>query len=308
MKVLFQIVKTGFFSLHLKFSLFSILLALISLSHFFFFSLQETQGRDERRPPAFYFSPSSSDSKEREDLPEKKDKSLDQNKAASSSHAEKSSVFSENLSHSRSPSLHEEVLLLLNENKGEKTEEWEKKRDFRKSSFQEKSPVLILNTEGGFIPKKVRLFKNTPYKLYIVNTNEEHQNASFILSAFSKYHGTYYGKVVSFELLPKREGMFPFQSPETEAEGWLIVLPEKSQFLDFIEPKPNKSFPFPPSLKAKPLSSLYFQHKVNEASPAKDSSLSKKQRTPWSVMEQPSLEKEKKSSPSSPERPSLHSP
>jgi hypothetical protein len=56
-----------------------------------------------------------------------------------------------------------------------------------------------------------------------VNVNEKEKNVSFILDGFSEHHATYYGKIKSFRLEPKKEGVYSFQSPETSAEGKLVV-------------------------------------------------------------------------------------
>lgn len=83
--------------------------------------------------------------------------------------------------------------------------------------------IVILSTGKGFIPSQVRVRKNGRYKIHVVNVNENEKNVSFILDGFSEYHSTYYGKIKSFLLEPKKEGVFSFQSPETAAEGRLIV-------------------------------------------------------------------------------------
>jgi hypothetical protein len=83
--------------------------------------------------------------------------------------------------------------------------------------------LVILNTEKGFVPSTVRVRKNGKYKVTIVNVNDKEKNVSFILDGFSEHHATYFGKTKSFFLEPKKEGVFSFQSPETAAEGKLIV-------------------------------------------------------------------------------------
>lgn len=83
--------------------------------------------------------------------------------------------------------------------------------------------IVILNTERGFMPSQVRVRKNGRYKVHVVNVNEKEKNISFILDGFSEHHATYYGKVKTFILEPKKEGVYSFQSPETAAQGRLVV-------------------------------------------------------------------------------------
>jgi len=83
--------------------------------------------------------------------------------------------------------------------------------------------IVILNTEKGFVPNTVRVRKNSRYKISVVNVNEKEKNISFILDGFAEHHATYFGKVKTFALQPNKEGVFSFQSPETAAEGKLVV-------------------------------------------------------------------------------------
>lgn len=83
--------------------------------------------------------------------------------------------------------------------------------------------IVILNTDRGFVPASVHVRKNGRYKVHVVNVNDKDKNISFILDGFSEHHATYYGKVKTFMLEPKQEGIFSFQSPETAAEGRLVV-------------------------------------------------------------------------------------
>jgi hypothetical protein len=83
--------------------------------------------------------------------------------------------------------------------------------------------IVILQTEKGFIPATVRVRKNGRYRISVVNVNEKEKNVSFILDGFSEHHATYYGKIKTFLLEPKKEGAYSFQSPETSAEGKLVV-------------------------------------------------------------------------------------
>jgi hypothetical protein len=83
--------------------------------------------------------------------------------------------------------------------------------------------LVILHTEKGFVPAIVRVRKGGRYKVSVVNVNEREKNVSFILDGFSEHHATYYGKVKTFTLEPKKEGTYSFQSPETSSEGKLVV-------------------------------------------------------------------------------------
>ena len=83
--------------------------------------------------------------------------------------------------------------------------------------------IVILSTEKGFVPNTIRVRKGSKYTIHVVNVNEKEKNISFVLDAFSEHHATYFGKIKSFHLEPKKEGIYSFQSPETSAEGRLIV-------------------------------------------------------------------------------------
>ena len=83
--------------------------------------------------------------------------------------------------------------------------------------------IVILHTDKGFVPSTVRVRKGGRYKVTVVNVNEREKNVSFILDGFSEHHATYYGKVKTFTLEPKKEGTYSFQSPETSSEGKLVV-------------------------------------------------------------------------------------
>lgn len=85
--------------------------------------------------------------------------------------------------------------------------------------------IVIMNTENGFVPEKVNVKKGGSYKIYVVNVNLKHKNSSFILDAFAEHHATIYGKVKSFVIQPKVDGVFTFQSPETGMEGRLVIAP-----------------------------------------------------------------------------------
>lgn len=83
--------------------------------------------------------------------------------------------------------------------------------------------MVILHTEHGFVPSTVHMRKNGRYRVSVVNVDEKEKNVSFILEAFSEHHATYYGKIQTFTVEPKKEGSFSFESPETAAAGKLIV-------------------------------------------------------------------------------------
>lgn len=86
--------------------------------------------------------------------------------------------------------------------------------------------IVVLNTDQGFIPSTVRTKVGGHYKIHLVNVNEKEKNVSFVLDAFSEHHSTYFGKIKSIEITPKKDGIFSFQCPETSAQGRLIVYPD----------------------------------------------------------------------------------
>lgn len=83
--------------------------------------------------------------------------------------------------------------------------------------------IVILNTEAGFVPNTIRLKKDGSYKIVVVNVNEKEKNVSFIMDSFSEHHATYFGQIKTFNISPKLEGVFSFQSPETAAQGKVVV-------------------------------------------------------------------------------------
>lgn len=83
--------------------------------------------------------------------------------------------------------------------------------------------IVVLHTDKGFVPSTVRVRKGGRYRIHVVNVNEKEKNVSFILDGFSEHHATYYGKIKVFQLEPRKEGSYSFQSPETSSEGKLIV-------------------------------------------------------------------------------------
>lgn len=87
--------------------------------------------------------------------------------------------------------------------------------------------MVILSTDKGFLPSTVRMRKGGKYLVHVVNVNEKEKNISFVLDGFSEHHSTFYGKVKSFRIEPKKEGVFSFNSPETSIEGRLVVYSPK---------------------------------------------------------------------------------
>ncbi len=85
--------------------------------------------------------------------------------------------------------------------------------------------IVVLSTDKGFIPSTVRVKKGLTYQIHVVNVNEKEKNVSFVLDSFSEHHATFYGKIKSFTIRPVKEGMFKFVSPETSAQGKLVVYP-----------------------------------------------------------------------------------
>ena len=83
--------------------------------------------------------------------------------------------------------------------------------------------IVIMNTEKGFVPATVRVRTGGRYKISVVNVNEKEKNVSFILDGFAEHHSTYFGKIKTFTLEPKKDGVFSFVSPETASEGRLVV-------------------------------------------------------------------------------------
>jgi hypothetical protein len=83
--------------------------------------------------------------------------------------------------------------------------------------------IVILNTDRGFVPNTIRVRKDGRYTVHVVNVNEKEKNVSFILDGFSEHHATFFGKVKTFKLEPRKEGIYSFLSPETAVEGRFIV-------------------------------------------------------------------------------------
>ncbi len=96
--------------------------------------------------------------------------------------------------------------------------------------------VVIIKSHRGFVPEKLRLREGGRYKIHIVNVDKENKNISFVLDAFSEHHGTYYGDTVSFEIEPKKTGVFSFHCPETASEGQLVVFKNTVTGPDYRQP------------------------------------------------------------------------
>jgi hypothetical protein len=89
--------------------------------------------------------------------------------------------------------------------------------------------IVVLNTEKGFIPSTIRVKRGLNYQIHVVNVNEKEKNVSFVLDSFSEHHATYYGKIKSFTIRPQKDGVFKFVSPETSAQGKLVVYPGEKE-------------------------------------------------------------------------------
>lgn len=103
-----------------------------------------------------------------------------------------------------------------------------KEKGFFSNLFDSSEPVqelVILNTDKGFVPSTVRVRQGGNYKIHLVNINEREKNVSFVLDAFSEHHATFFGKMKTIEINPQKNGIFPFVSPETSAQGRLVVYP-----------------------------------------------------------------------------------
>ncbi len=90
--------------------------------------------------------------------------------------------------------------------------------------------LVILNTDKGFVPETIRVRKDARYVVHVVNVNTKEKNVSFMLNSFSEYHGTYFGKLTTFTITPKKEGVFSFQCPETSSEGRMVVYTQPGTF------------------------------------------------------------------------------
>ncbi len=110
--------------------------------------------------------------------------------------------------------------------------------------------IVVINTEQGFIPSTVRVKEGSQYRIIIVNVNEKARNVSFVLDSFSEHHATFYGKVKSFYITPKKEGVYSFISPETSAQGRLVVYPGPGPATSTTEALPE-IIPAPPATEAR---------------------------------------------------------
>ncbi len=70
----------------------------------------------------------------------------------------------------------------------------------------------------------IQLKKDEVYQIYIINLSNKEKNASFMLDSFDQTHSTFFGVMKSFKINPRMEGVFSYQSPETGAEGKLVVV------------------------------------------------------------------------------------
>lgn len=86
--------------------------------------------------------------------------------------------------------------------------------------------IVVLNTERGFIPSTIPVKKGLNYQIHVVNVNEQNKNVSFVLDSFSQHHATYFGKIKTFIIRPQKEGVYRFVSPETSAQGKVVVYPD----------------------------------------------------------------------------------
>lgn len=105
----------------------------------------------------------------------------------------------------------------------------EPKPTFFESLFQPgdiAQEIVVLNTDKGFVPSTIRVKKGLNYQIHIVNVNDKEKNVSFVLDSFSEHHATFYGKIKTFVIRPQKEGVFKFVSPETSAQGKLVVFPD----------------------------------------------------------------------------------
>lgn len=93
----------------------------------------------------------------------------------------------------------------------------------------EAQEIVVLNTEKGFVPSTVRVKKGMTYQIHVVNVNDKEKNVSFVLDSFSEHQATFYGKIKTFTIRPQKEGVYKFVSPETAAQGKLVVYPSGTE-------------------------------------------------------------------------------
>lgn len=95
--------------------------------------------------------------------------------------------------------------------------------DFLTEGTSPAQEIVLLNTPAGFVPSTLRLREGQNYKIHIVNVNENQKNVSFILDSFAEHHATFFGKVKTFQIEPKKTGVYPFSCPETAAQGRIVI-------------------------------------------------------------------------------------
>jgi len=88
--------------------------------------------------------------------------------------------------------------------------------------------IVILNTERGFVPDKVRVKKGEAYKVHVVNINMREKNTSFIMDSFTQSHNTVFATEKTFNIEPQVEGVYSYQCPETGMQGQLVVVSEEA--------------------------------------------------------------------------------
>ena len=93
--------------------------------------------------------------------------------------------------------------------------------------------IVILNTEAGFIPDKVRVKKGESYKVHVVNINMREKNVSFIMDSFTQSHNTVFAQSKTFNIEPQVEGVYSYQCPETGVQGQLVVVDDHKDKRDF---------------------------------------------------------------------------
>lgn len=87
--------------------------------------------------------------------------------------------------------------------------------------------LVILHTERGFIPDKIRVKKGEAYKVHVVNINMREKNVSFIMDSFTQSHNAVFGVEKTFNIEPQVEGIYSYQCPETGMQGQLVVVGEE---------------------------------------------------------------------------------
>lgn len=90
-------------------------------------------------------------------------------------------------------------------------------------SVEPTQDIVIMNTEKGFVPETLRLKKGNNYRIHVVNVNGKEKNVSFVLDAFSEHHNTVFGEEKTFSVMPKTDGVFSYQCPETAVQGKIII-------------------------------------------------------------------------------------